>query len=422
MDQQPRNIKIRLRFIAIFLIVLDVFLTSFIIHNSRTLTISLNHNNHIIVGEDNNYSHDKNETATFCILFLCYDVSDQLYFEDNFNTNKIGVYNNIISADYLGLHAEQKWTLEVADTTAPTINLVGDSEIQLYVGNDFVDPGVEVEDNYDTDLSKNVIIASNFNSNKAGKYRIKYSVSDSANNTSFITRKIIVREPAALNHGTNQNNNEDDNRISFYEKLEEYILDNNLDVAIGYYDLINNNQYTYNADKIFYGASLVKTVGAMYAYDKNILNSNTRTLAKKSISVSDNNAHMQLINNLGRDNVMNYGRSLGAEHYMTGTSSYYYGDTTVDDQLKIWKYLWENIDQMEDGEELKSYFKNTFYNNIQAGCDIETMHKYGWYGNAFHDVGIVLNDDAPYILVILTNEAWRGQKVIRDISKIVYEN
>lgn len=392
---------------------------------SRRIILNLGHDDIIHINEEESYNDTFSSTASYCILFLCKDISPYIYYENNFS-EEIGVYENAISIEYGGLYAEKKWTLEVLDITSPIISLNGDKKITFYVGEEFIDLGVTVNDNYDIDIQDKVEITSNLDISTPGKYKIKYTVTDAANNSSSIFRRITVKSgPIEIAHD-NSNLGTDENfystnRIMFYQELEKYISDNNLDVAVGFYDITSGNQYTYNADKVFYGASLVKTVAALYAYEKVELSSYQRSLAEKSISVSNNDAHMSLVDSLGRNNVKEYGNALGAKKFMTGPSSYYYGNTTVSDQLSIWKYLQNNIDSMNNGSELKSYFKNTFYNNIQAGCGVETLHKYGLYGGVFHDVGIVLDGDTPYIVAILTNESSHGQKVIQDISKIIYD-
>ena len=49
------------------------------------------------------------------------------------------------------------------------------------------------------------------------------------------------------------------------------------------------------------------------------------------------------------------------------------------------------------------------------------MHKYGYYGAYFHDVGIIYSDN-PYLVVILTKHGnGNFQSVVKDLSKKMYE-
>jgi len=80
------------------------------------------------------------------------------------------------------------------DITSPELRLKGDSEVSLVVGTEFEDPGFTATDDYDGDISTNVVRSGNVNIAKAGEYTITYSVSDSAGNVTTKTRKIIVSE------------------------------------------------------------------------------------------------------------------------------------------------------------------------------------------------------------------------------------
>ena len=49
------------------------------------------------------------------------------------------------------------------------------------------------------------------------------------------------------------------------------------------------------------------------------------------------------------------------------------------------------------------------------------MHKYGYYGQYYHDVGIVL-DNEPYIIVILTNHGNDNkQEIINNLANLMYK-
>jgi hypothetical protein len=80
------------------------------------------------------------------------------------------------------------------DITSPELRLTGDAEVSLVVGTEFEDPGFTATDDYDGDISSNVVRSGNVNVAKAGEYTITYSVSDSAGNVTTKTRKIIVSE------------------------------------------------------------------------------------------------------------------------------------------------------------------------------------------------------------------------------------
>ena len=70
-------------------------------------------------------------------------------------------------------------SVKVADTTAPVINLIGDSVITVNVGEDFVDPGYSV-----TDFEQNlkVLVVGFINTARAGTYSLYYRAQDSSGN------------------------------------------------------------------------------------------------------------------------------------------------------------------------------------------------------------------------------------------------
>ena len=154
---------------------------------------------------------------------------------------------------------------------------------------------------------------------------------------------------------------------------------------------------------------------------KTTFNETTRQYVEKAISVSDNAAHNKLVNQIGITNLRAYGRSLGASNFLTRSNSDYFGNTTVYDQIAIWKHLYKFVNTNPKGPELKKYFINDYFSFMQFDGIPTTMHKYGWYGAYYHDVGIVYSDQ-PYLVVILTKHGsgnFRG--ITKDLSQKIYE-
>jgi hypothetical protein len=171
----------------------------------------------------------------------------------------------------------------------------------------------------------------------------------------------------------------------------------------------------------YYGASLVKTVDALYIYEKTNFDEATRQKVEKAISVSDNTAHNQLVRQIGIQNLREYGRGLGAKNFLTRANTDHFGNTTVYDQIAIWKHLYNFVNTNPKGSELKRYFINDYYSFMQFEGIPTTMHKYGWYGNFYHDVGIVYSDK-PYLVVILTKHgAGNYKQIAKDLSQKIYE-
>lgn len=298
------------------------------------------------------------------------------------------------------------------DKEKPVINLKGKKNISIYAGNKYNEPGYEAKDNCDENITNKVKVTNGVNTNVKGTYTIKYEVSDSSGNVSTATRTVNVYDFNVNSYS------------EYIKSLENYINEKNYQVSIGYYNINRGYTYTYNAGTVYYGASLVKTVDAIYAYEKLNLTSEIRDLVSRAISVSDNDAHKKLVDMIGRDNLKNYAdRVIGTKNFLNVRTSFadYYGNTTVYDQMAIMRYLYKVINNNINGDELKSYFINSYGAYLRfTGCPL-IMHKYGKTNQYYHDVGIVLAN-SPYVVVILTTEGYNDvQKIISDLSSKIYK-
>ena len=85
-----------------------------------------------------------------------------------------------------------KRTIKKEDNEKPKLSLVGPSIKYLMVNSSYVEQGVEVSDNCDSDIKNNVKITGNVDNKKAGTYKITYQVTDSSGNSSQVERKVIV--------------------------------------------------------------------------------------------------------------------------------------------------------------------------------------------------------------------------------------
>ena len=124
---------------------------------------------------------------------------------------------------------------------------------------------------------------------------------------------------------------------------------------------------------------------------------------------------------IGIENLRAYGRGIGANNFLTRSNNDQFGNTTVNDQIAVWKYLYNFINTNSKGNELKQYFINDYSNYLLFNGIPTTMHKYGYYGDYFHNVGIVYSDN-PYLVVILTKHGKNNFKnVVQDLSEKIYE-
>ncbi len=96
----------------------------------------------------------------------------------------------------VGVGSSEKNNNSNTDTTPPTIVLVGDSSMNLTIGDTFVDPGVTVSDNVDSNLTATK--QGTVDTSKTGTYTITYTASDSAGNVATQTRTVTVAASAIV--------------------------------------------------------------------------------------------------------------------------------------------------------------------------------------------------------------------------------
>ena len=83
-------------------------------------------------------------------------------------------------------------------------------------------------------------------------------------------------------------------------------MEHNYHLSLGYYNFLNDKTFTYEANKIYYGASLIKTLSALYAYENLVLDSNLTNWVNLAISESDNRSYFNLVKRIGFNNLRNY--------------------------------------------------------------------------------------------------------------------
>ena len=111
------------------------------------------------------------------------DLTSQIIITGSVDSNTLGVYSIIYSVtDSDGNTTSLTRFVNVIDTTKPVINLLGDREITLNLGQLYNEQGATAIDNLDGDISSSIIISGNVDHNNAGIYFIRYDVSDSSGN------------------------------------------------------------------------------------------------------------------------------------------------------------------------------------------------------------------------------------------------
>ncbi len=251
--------------------------------------------------------------------------------------------------------------------------------------------------------------------------------------------------------------NKEFNESDTSKEIETYLndLNSNLstayNISVIYKDIERGFTYSLHTDQVYYAASTIKALDALYIYDKaskgelklddTITYSSKYTmssskymqtrkpgekitikeLVKAAVEVSDNTAHNILLSYIGKNNLREYGKSLGATNTLTSGDGF--GNITVDDAIIYMNAIYNFIkDNNELGEELKSFFLNAEQNDLAVPeYHVEAAHKYGEYKEFYHDIGIVY-DKHPYLIAILTKEGRKDfENIVKDINKKIYE-
>lgn len=118
------------------------------------------------------------------------DVTDKVIVENNINTKKIGTYKVTYTIYYNGQAYQKIRYVSVLDQTPPTITLKGSNPAIVCPQKKYEEEGYESVDNYDGNLTKDVIIEDNTD-------YILYSVKDHSGNIFSLKRDIHYEDQEA---------------------------------------------------------------------------------------------------------------------------------------------------------------------------------------------------------------------------------
>ena len=231
--------------------------------------------------------------------------------------------------------------------------------------------------------------------------------------------------------------------------LNKYLLKQNEKVAYAYKNLSTDDMFSFNLDVCFYSASAIKFLVCLYIYEQaeinpeilenelilnpedfkqgsgvlkntpNKTNYSVKQLIYYALKESDNTAYIKLVNYVTAEKLKAYGLSLGAKHTLEGKDLF--GIVNASDMLIYLKHLYDYFEtNTKFSQELKNNMSNPSYKIIKSK-NIDNnlfVRKYGGFGIAFHEVGIVY-DENSYILIILTqkNELKDKEKYINKVAR-----
>ena len=121
------------------------------------------------------------------------DITSKVTVRGSVDGKKEGTYTLIYDvSDSSGNLCMIERTVIVKDGEAPSIKLKGDKTSYLLIGSAFTDPGFTATDNKDGDITSKVSVSGGVDTSKIGGNTITYSVSDSAGNSTKVTRSVFV--------------------------------------------------------------------------------------------------------------------------------------------------------------------------------------------------------------------------------------
>lgn len=233
-----------------------------------------------------------------------------------------------------------------------------------------------------------------------------------------------------------------------FSKLDSQISKYGNDISVYYENINTGEKYVYNGEKMYFSASIVKAMYALYIYDNavngkfNLEKSHTYTsglyvggtgviknmktgstfnekdLLKYAIRNSDNIALKILINQYGVSGFKEYVNQLGLDSKNVNNI------TNANMNVEFAGVFMRNIyDFLESDNAYAKQFKTDLMStsNPMITSKYNIARKYGWATKSFHDMAIVYSD-SPYILVIMStkeNGTANDFKVFNEISKIV---
>lgn len=180
-----KELKISLILTFIFILIMTmlvVFITlkpSLNLINGTRVTLNLN---------------DEYKEYGYTSKFFGKDLSNKVKVVGSVDTTKVGTYvvNYISKSKCCFKQNSVNRIINVVDKVNPEITLEGKGNITIYLNSEYKEPGYKAIDNYDGDITENVVITNNIDKTKLGEYKVTYRVSDSSNNLTEVERTVKV--------------------------------------------------------------------------------------------------------------------------------------------------------------------------------------------------------------------------------------
>ena len=177
-----------------FIFDIDNVTESPILNNFTTLISSLGNNNYrfIIYTIGNDIISSGNQTILTLPIFVEDSIDLGQYTFEFSDIVLSSETNQNISSDALSVG----YIYVTEDSIAPVITLLGDATVSIEVGDTYIDAGATAKDNYDGDITSNIVTVSNVDTAIVGSYTVTYDVSDANGNAADTVTRIVTVEDA----------------------------------------------------------------------------------------------------------------------------------------------------------------------------------------------------------------------------------
>ena len=165
-----------------------------ILNDFTTLISSLGNNNYrfIIYTIGNDIISSGNQTILTLPVFVENSIDLGQYTFQFSNVVLSSETNQNISSDAPSVG----YIYVTEDSIAPVITLLGDAAVSIEVGDTYIDAGATAKDNYDGDITSNIVTVSNVDTAIVGSYTVTYDVSDANGNAAATVTRIVTVEDA----------------------------------------------------------------------------------------------------------------------------------------------------------------------------------------------------------------------------------
>ena len=168
-----------------------------ILNDFTTLISSLGNNNYrfIIYTIGNDIINSGNQTILTLPVFVENSIDLGQYTFQFSNVVLSSETNQNISSDAPSVG----YIYVTEDSIAPVITLLGDATVSIEVGDTYIDAGATAKDNYDGDITSNIVTVSNVDTAIVGSYTVTYDVSDANENAAAtVTRTVNVEDALSM--------------------------------------------------------------------------------------------------------------------------------------------------------------------------------------------------------------------------------